>query len=263
MTYAYGGRPMEGCSSPSSSGPSACWVASPSCRTPNLTIINAAYWYIAGRLLTDQDLRTQLAPFLALLTRAFGVLEGIALASDPNFTIIGAAYPCIAGRLLADQDPRMQRALKYLIYGDAGVFNVRRVINLVENVNTCTAVTRGQVYGCRTSVASWMRACAYLEQKRNAFAHSYFVSDGVLLETPSLASDPKAIQHHVELTDITRGDLSKMKQTSVKALITIQLHQQDRDGAPRDHGHQPRRLRQELLLRGPPANALGRTRSSG
>ena len=172
---------------------------------PNLTIINAAYWYIAGRLLTDQDPRTQLAPCLALLTRAFGVLEGIALASDPNFTIIGAAYPYIAGRLLTDQDPRMQRALKYLIYGDAGVFNVRRVINLVENVNTCTAVTRGQVPGCRTSVASCTRACAYLEQRRNAFACFYFVSDGVLLETPSQAPDPQAIQPHVELTDITRA----------------------------------------------------------
>ena len=230
---------------------------------PNFTVINAAYPYITGRLLTDQDLRTQLAPFFALLIRTIGVLEGIALVSGPNFTIIGAAYPYIVGWLLTDQDPRTQRALKYLIYGDAGVFNVRRVINLVANVNTHTAVTRGQDPGCRTSVAGWTRACAYLEQKRNAFAHFYFVSDGVLLETPSLASDPKAIQHHMELTDITRGDLSKMKRTSVKALITIQLHQQDRDGAPRDHGHQPRRLRQELLLRGPPTNALGRTRSSG
>ena len=67
----------------------------------------------------------------------------------------------------------------------------------------------------------------------------------------------------MELTDITRADLSTMKRTSVETLITIQVHPQDQDGAPRDHARQPRRLRRELLLRGPPAGPLGRTGSRG
>eukprot|EP00667_Euglena_gracilis_P002069 EG_transcript_2070 len=89
------------------------------------------------------DYPFRIPPFLALVIRAIGVLEGIALVGNPDFAIIRAAYPYISERLLTDQSPRMQETLRYLIYGKDDVFNVRRVIDLLENVDTYTAVSTG------------------------------------------------------------------------------------------------------------------------
>ena len=86
----------------------------------------------------------RLPPFFALLIRAIGVLEGIALVSDPNFAIIKASYPYVAERLLTDPDPRVRGALRYMLYGDSDALSVDRVIDMVENVNTFAAVSSGQ-----------------------------------------------------------------------------------------------------------------------
>ena len=62
----------------------------------------------------------RLPPFFALVIRAIGVLEGIALNGDPNFAIIDESYPYIAKRLLTDDSEYMQKALNNLILDKEG-----------------------------------------------------------------------------------------------------------------------------------------------
>jgi len=42
----------------------------------------------------------RIPPYFALVIRAIGVLEGIALVGDPGFAIVDEAYPYISRRLL-------------------------------------------------------------------------------------------------------------------------------------------------------------------
>jgi predicted unusual protein kinase regulating ubiquinone biosynthesis (AarF/ABC1/UbiB family) len=50
----------------------------------------------------------RIPPYFALIIRAIGVLEGIALVGDPEFALVDEAYPYIAKRLLTDPSPRLQ-----------------------------------------------------------------------------------------------------------------------------------------------------------
>jgi aarF domain-containing kinase len=50
----------------------------------------------------------RIPPYFALIIRAIGVLEGIALVGDPEFALVDEAYPYIAKRLLTDESPRLQ-----------------------------------------------------------------------------------------------------------------------------------------------------------
>eukprot|EP00667_Euglena_gracilis_P002868 EG_transcript_2874 len=123
------------------------------------------------------DYGGRLPPFFTLLIRAIGVLEGIALVSNPNFAIINAAYPYVAERLLMDQDPRIKESLRYMIYGDSEVFNVKRVIDLLENVNTYVAVSRGQAAEVGEGVRS---ALVFLFSPRGAYARSLLLREIVV-----------------------------------------------------------------------------------
>ena len=49
-------------------------------------------------------------PIFALVIRAIGVLEGIAVPGDPGFAIVDEAYPYISRRLLTDTSPRPRAA---------------------------------------------------------------------------------------------------------------------------------------------------------
>ncbi|MFS7912894.1 hypothetical protein Hanom_Chr02g00135201 [Helianthus anomalus] len=71
-------------------------------------------------------------PYFALIIRAIGVLEGIALVGDPEFAIVDEAYPCIAQRLLTDESQRLRSALRYTVYGKSGVFDAERFIDVMQ-----------------------------------------------------------------------------------------------------------------------------------
>ncbi|GJN22551.1 hypothetical protein PR202_gb10128 [Eleusine coracana subsp. coracana] len=78
------------------------------------------------------DYPFRIPPYFALIIRAIGVLEGIALVGDPEFAIVDEAYPYIAQRLLTDESPRLRSALRYTIYGKTGVFDAERFIDVMQ-----------------------------------------------------------------------------------------------------------------------------------
>merc|ERR1719473_2376813 len=48
------------------------------------------------------DYPFRIPPYFALIIRAIGVLEGIALVGDPDFAIVDEAYPYLSKQLLTD-----------------------------------------------------------------------------------------------------------------------------------------------------------------
>ncbi|KAL9237822.1 hypothetical protein vseg_012325 [Gypsophila vaccaria] len=82
------------------------------------------------------DYPFRIPPYFALIIRAIGVLEGIALVGDPDFAIVDEAYPYIAQRLLTDESPRLRTALRYTIYGKSGVFDAERFIDVMQAFET-------------------------------------------------------------------------------------------------------------------------------
>ncbi|XP_022722756.1 uncharacterized protein LOC111279945 isoform X2 [Durio zibethinus] len=90
------------------------------------------------------DYPFRIPPYFALIIRAIGVLEGIALVGNPDFAIVDEAYPYIAQRLLTDQSPRLRDALRYTIYGKSGVFDAERFIDVMQAFeNFITAAKSG------------------------------------------------------------------------------------------------------------------------
>lgn len=71
--------------------------------------------------------------YFALIIRAIGVLEGIALVGDPDFALVDEAYPYISKRLLTDKSPRLRAALTYMVYGKSNVFDAERLIDILES----------------------------------------------------------------------------------------------------------------------------------
>jgi len=84
------------------------------------------------------DYPFRIPPYFALIIRAIGVLEGIALVGDPDFAIVDEAYPYLSKMLLTDTSPRLRESLKYTIYGKEGVFDVDRVIDILQAFDTYT-----------------------------------------------------------------------------------------------------------------------------
>ncbi|KAL7553924.1 hypothetical protein ACHAWF_017281 [Thalassiosira exigua] len=82
----------------------------------------------------------QIPPYFALVIRAIGVLEGIALVGNPEFAIIDEAYPYIARRLMTDDSPRLKAALRYMVYGREGSFDAEKLIDLLQALEKFTAV---------------------------------------------------------------------------------------------------------------------------
>lgn len=74
----------------------------------------------------------RIPPYFALVIRAIGVLEGIALVGDPDFAIVDEAYPYLSKRLMVDPPPRLRNILRYMVYGREGVFDAERLIDLLR-----------------------------------------------------------------------------------------------------------------------------------
>ncbi|CAK7336236.1 unnamed protein product [Dovyalis caffra] len=90
------------------------------------------------------DYPFRIPPYFALIIRAIGVLEGIALVGNSEFAIVDEAYPYIAQRLLTDESPRLRNALRYTIYGKSGVFDAERFIDVMQAFeNFITAAKSG------------------------------------------------------------------------------------------------------------------------
>eukprot|EP00913_Durusdinium_trenchii_P032361 g30301.t1 len=74
----------------------------------------------------------RIPPYFALIIRAIGVLEGIALVGDPDFAIIDEAYPYLSKQLLTNPSDRLRSSLRYMVYGKEGVFDADRLIDLLR-----------------------------------------------------------------------------------------------------------------------------------
>eukprot|EP00878_Enallax_costatus_P030877 GHUV01033684.1.p1 GENE.GHUV01033684.1~~GHUV01033684.1.p1 ORF type:complete len:571 (+),score=153.33 GHUV01033684.1:111-1715(+) len=88
------------------------------------------------------DYPFRIPPYFALIIRAIGVLEGIALVGDPEFALVDEAYPYIAKRLLTDKSPRLQAALRYTVYGKQGIFDADRLIDLLNAFESFTVAAQ-------------------------------------------------------------------------------------------------------------------------
>lgn len=66
------------------------------------------------------------------------VTNGVVIqVGNPGFAIVDEAYPYISKRLLTDDSPRLREALRYMIYGKSNVFDVERLIDLLQVMYVC------------------------------------------------------------------------------------------------------------------------------
>jgi len=78
------------------------------------------------------DFPFKVPPYFALIIRALGILEGIALTADPDFRLVMQAYPYVAKKLLQERSPALSEALRQILYRD-GTFSPARLQTLVES----------------------------------------------------------------------------------------------------------------------------------
>jgi aarF domain-containing kinase len=88
------------------------------------------------------DYPFRIPPYFALIIRAIGVLEGIALVGNPDFALVDEAYPYISKRLLTDSSPRLRASLTYMVYGKSKVFDADRLIDILESYESFVTVSR-------------------------------------------------------------------------------------------------------------------------
>jgi len=88
------------------------------------------------------DFPFRIPPYFALIIRAIGVLEGIALVEDPDFALVDEAFPYISKRLMTDDSPRLREALRYMVYGKNSVFDADRLIDLLDAFETFTEASK-------------------------------------------------------------------------------------------------------------------------
>ncbi|XP_010532799.1 PREDICTED: uncharacterized protein LOC104808723 [Tarenaya hassleriana] len=119
------------------------------------------------------DYPFRIPPYFALIIRAIGVLEGIALVGNPEFAIVDEAYPYIAQRLLTDESPRLREALRYTIYGKSGVFNAERFIDVMQAFESFITAAKS---GGGESLNGGMAELAVLQSQTTSLVPVFSVS---------------------------------------------------------------------------------------
>lgn len=61
------------------------------------------------------DYPFKIPPYFALIIRAIGVLEGIALVGNPDFALVDEAYPYLSKRLLTDDSEELRASLRLVM----------------------------------------------------------------------------------------------------------------------------------------------------
>eukprot|EP00611_Tribonema_gayanum_P021307 TRINITY_DN4064_c0_g1_i4.p1 TRINITY_DN4064_c0_g1~~TRINITY_DN4064_c0_g1_i4.p1 ORF type:complete len:723 (+),score=280.48 TRINITY_DN4064_c0_g1_i4:457-2625(+) len=101
--------------------------------------------------------------YFALVARALGILEGIALTGDPDYKIVLEAYPYVTRRITTDDSPLLRRALQDILYSRstadgtaAPALSITRLANLLTYAmgNTDAAAGGGPVFVDFDSVPS-------------------------------------------------------------------------------------------------------------
>ncbi|KAJ8600957.1 hypothetical protein CTAYLR_006314 [Chrysophaeum taylorii] len=124
----------------------------------------------------------RIPPYFALIIRAIGVLEGIALVGNPDFAIVDEAWPYISRRLLTDPSPRMRAALKYMVYGRSRRFDVDRMIDMLlalEKFVAVKAVATDALASSPNAAIVVARPADQTEASREALRF-FFAKDGAL-----------------------------------------------------------------------------------
>eukprot|EP00166_Cyanidium_caldarium_P003163 ctg_3066.g789 len=86
-------------------------------------------------------------PYFALIIRALGVLEGIALKADPQFKMVMQALPFVSRRVMTAagaDNPLLQRALREILYGNGTRLKLNRLRTLIGSSQG--HLTRGEAF---------------------------------------------------------------------------------------------------------------------
>lgn len=78
------------------------------------------------------DFPFKIPPYAALVIRALGVLEGIALVADPQFKMIMEAFPYVSKRVMSTDTPLLRKAFRDIVYKD-GKFSAKRLQVLLDS----------------------------------------------------------------------------------------------------------------------------------
>ncbi|PQQ07535.1 uncharacterized protein Pyn_07642 [Prunus yedoensis var. nudiflora] len=166
------------------------------------------------------DYPFRIPPYFALIIRAIGVLEGIALVGNPDFAIVDEAYPYIAQRLLTDESPRLRSALRYTIYGKSGVFDAERFIDVMQAFETFITAAKS---GGGEELSGDMAELGILQgQTENALPG--FLSNGPPVQTRAalsfLLSDKGNFFREFLLDEIVKG-IDAVTREQLQLLPTI------------------------------------------
>eukprot|EP00887_Chlorella_sp_A99_P006706 scaffold3.g6706.t1 len=132
----------------------------------------------------------RIPPYFALIIRAIGVLEGIALVGDPDFAIVDEAFPFISKMLMTDDNPRLREGLRYMVYGRNTTFDADRLIDLLgafETFQEAASSARGDM-DLQVGVWDGVRAVRFVFSEQGAFFRD-FLTDEVVKAIDAMSRD--------------------------------------------------------------------------
>eukprot|EP00762_Andalucia_godoyi_P000483 ANDGO_03248.mRNA.1 Dynein gamma chain len=147
---------------------------------------------MSSRFLTP--FRAEVSDWIERLSTVAEVLE-LWLGVQAMYMYLEAVFTSgDIAKQLPQEAKRFQNIDKTWLKMMAKAFEVRNVVGFAYGNNPLQSLQfmKDQLEICQKSLTG------YLEQKRNCFPRFYFVSDPVLLEILSQASDPNSIQKHLQ-----------------------------------------------------------------